>query len=183
MTKRTENAARGSLLREERLRRGWTVKEAAERAGVPPMSLYGAESGRRLPTALNRLADLYGLAAEDNATYTPLQVPVRPPSAQGRPRMAVPEALVAEEDEPEVVVDYASEYQARQEQQRRQRERELAYLVGLDQDPERAEKEQKQTPVETPIGFIVPEPPPPPPSPQAVAQARTDTYARLMIPR
>ncbi|MFJ4777418.1 helix-turn-helix domain-containing protein [Streptomyces sp. NPDC088762] len=81
------------------------------------------------------------------------------------------------DDEP--VTDFASDYFARQEQQRQQYEREAAYLSDLEQDPERAEREEKQKPKEAPIGYIRADPPPPPP-PQ---EPRGLLYQRLMIPR
>jgi transcriptional regulator with XRE-family HTH domain len=52
-------------LRVERARLDWTLKEAAEKAGVHFVTISKYESGKKLPTldALYRLANAYGVEA------------------------------------------------------------------------------------------------------------------------
>ncbi|MFJ8213244.1 helix-turn-helix domain-containing protein [Streptomyces sp. NPDC096033] len=186
MTDREIDRQRGARLRAAREEAGMTRAEVTAATGIPAGTLRAAEHGARVPTALALLAQLYGTttAEDDGAVYQPMEAVPQdrkaPKGPGGRPRMPLPE----DEGLPVgQVTDYASEYFARQAQEWERIEAEAAYLSALEQDPELAEREVKQKPAEVPVGFIIPDPPPPPPSPQAVAQARTETYARLMIPR
>ncbi|MCX4803707.1 hypothetical protein ACFWWM_43905 [Streptomyces sp. NPDC058682] len=86
--------------------------------------------------------------------------------------MTVPKALATDDDESEVVTDFATGYFARRDQEQRHREREASYLAQQE-EPEHGPRKV------APIGYLIPEPPPPPPPPQPRPQA----YQRLIQPR
>jgi serine/threonine protein kinase/class 3 adenylate cyclase/sugar lactone lactonase YvrE len=91
--KAPEASAVGELLREHRLRRGWTQEELAERAAISPRSVSdlerGAERGH-YPHTIYRLAEALGLEADERAAFeTAARVPQAPPgSPSGLPAEA-----------------------------------------------------------------------------------------------
>jgi dienelactone hydrolase/transcriptional regulator with XRE-family HTH domain len=57
------------VLRDERIRRGWSVRDLAARAGVSPAAAHAAENGERVSLEMYiALADALGLAAEVQLT-------------------------------------------------------------------------------------------------------------------
>src|SRR5579871_5881305 len=78
-----EASAIGGLVREWRVRRGWTQEELAEQAGISPRSVSDRERGiarSHYPNTLSRLADTLGLEGENRAIF---EAAVRGPRQPG----------------------------------------------------------------------------------------------------